>query len=669
MKIELDIEGMSCASCVNRIEKAVQKVEGVREAQVNFATGRALIDVEEGVGAEKIIEAIHQAGYQAEVKTENHHEHHADFYRFLISAALTLPLHFVPGVVQLVLATVVQFWGGLNFYKGTYHALKHRSANMDVLIALGTSAAYFFSLAVLVLGLNEPLYFETSAMITTLVLFGRWLESKSKAKASDAIRKLLQLQPKTAKVKRGEEFIDLPISEMQKGDLFLVRPGENVPVDGEVVQGGSSVNEAMLTGESAPVKKIMGSSVFAATNNLNGSLTVKATKLGNETALAAIVRLVEQAQTSKAPIQKLADRIAAVFVPVVVGISLLTFFGWLGFAGFTTALINAVAVLVIACPCAIGLATPTVIVVASGLGAAHGILFREAKALERAKSIDLLLIDKTGTLTEGKPMVTKATGNGLEIAYALENHSQHPIAQAICDYAKKQGTPLKQVEEFVSIPGKGVEGKIDGTLYSAGAGAEAGQIAIWGNGQLLGSFDIADRLRENSAKAVSKLNAMGIRTVMLTGDQFETAREIAEEAHIQEFKAQILPADKAKEVEKAKKGGTLVGMCGDGINDAPALAAADVSFAIGAGSDVAMEAADITLMRSDLMSVVEAIQLSKATFKKIRQNLFFAFIYNCAGIPLAAIGLLNPVVAAAAMALSSLSVVSNALLLKRWRPE
>ncbi len=682
MKIELNVQGMRCASCVNHIEKAVKKLDGVQDVQVNFATGKATVLLSHELEAKKVIEAIHQAGYHAELKKNSHQHHHQpDFYRFIISGLLTLPLllQTASGPVQALLATLVQFWGGFNLYKGSYQSLRTGSANMDVLIILGTTAAYLFSLIVLLFGLKEPLYFETSAMIITLILFGRWLESKSKAKASDAIQKLLQLQPKSAKVKRGAEFVEIPIAEMVQGDIFMVRPGENVPVDGVVTEGESSINESMLTGESAPVRKEADSPVFAATNNLNGNLLCKALKVGDETALAAIVRLVDQAQSSKAPIQRLADRIAGIFVPVVIVISLVTFAGWL-LAGGTLnyALINAVAVLVIACPCAIGLATPTVVAVASGMGAAHGILFREVKALEQAKAMDLLLIDKTGTITEGKPVVTQVKGDVLEIAYALENLSQHPIAHAICEYAKKEGAVLKSAQDFVSVPGKGVRGKIDGTLYTAGSfpfakeeGIEGENAAclIWKTGRLLGSIEVADPLKKNSKEAIARLNGMGIRTVMLTGDQRATAQAVAKEAGIQEFEAEVLPEEKGTQVERYKKLGKVVGMAGDGINDAPALAAADISFAIGAGSDVAVESADITLVRNDLMSVVQAVELSQETFKKIRQNLFFAFIYNCLGIPLAAFGFLNPVIAAAAMAMSSVSVVGNALLLKRWNPK
>lgn len=686
MKTELYVEGMSCASCVKRIEKALQKLDGVDKVEVNFATGKAQVFHSEEIAPKKMVAAIHQAGYHAELKKDSHqHEHHEDFYRFFISLLLTLPLILqmfvpvIPKVVQALLASAVQFWGGANLYKGSYHALRTGSANMDLLIILGTTAAYLFSLCVLFFGLHEPLYFDTSALIITLVLFGRWLESKSKARASDAIQKLLQLQPKSAKVKRGEEFVEIPISQMVKGDIFLVRPGESVPVDGVVMEGESAVNESMLTGESVPVKKRKEDEVFAATNNQSGSLLVQATKVGDETALAAIVRLVDQAQSSKAPIQRLADLVAAIFVPVVVAISLITFAGWLLAGGtISTALINAVAVLVIACPCAIGLATPTVVVVASGIGAQRGILFREVKALERAKAMDLLLIDKTGTLTEGKPEVTHVEGDVLEIAYALENHSDHPIAEAISAYAKKQGVKLLSVQEFAALPGKGVRGKINGTLYMAGSpafakeeGIEAGMndCLIWEKGRLLGSLTIADPLKKNSAAAIARLQEMGLRTIMLTGDRLETAQRIAQEAGIAEFAAEVLPEEKAGKVQEYKKLGKVVGMVGDGINDAPALAAADVSFAIGAGSDVALESSDITLVRNDLSSVVDAVQLSQATFRKISQNLFFAFIYNCLGIPLAAFGFLNPVIAAAAMAFSSISVVGNALLLRRWKPQ
>ncbi len=701
--LELVIDGMSCASCVNHIEKALYAINGVKKVQVNFASGRALVEKDHDIADEAIINAISNVGYHAETSSSqqdgHEHMHHADFWRFAISAVFAFPLLIqmvgvgIPGWVQALLATIVQFFGGWSMYQGTYHSLRHGSANMDTLIVMGTTAAYLFSLCVLFFGIGDHLYFDTSAIIITLVLFGRWLESRSKQRASNAIQKLLQLQPKKAKVKRNDHFVEIDVSEMQSGDIFMVRPGESVPVDGEVVEGESSVNEAMLTGESVPVQKKEGSELYAATNNQNGVLTAKATKVGAETALAGIIRLVEQAQTSKAPIQRLADTIAGVFVPVVLGISAITVIGWLiAGAGISDALINAVAVLVIACPCALGLATPTVIVVASGRGASMGVLFKEAAALERAEKIETLIMDKTGTITEGKPVVTDVYPEDdsqlLKVAYALEHNSQHPLAEAIAAYAQKKNVPLEKTSNFTSISGKGVSAKIDGQTYQLGSvryakeenitlpqeKIEACEIegktitVVWKDQDALGFLAISDQLRPHSSEAIQELNAMGLYTVMLTGDHRRTAEAIAAKAQVQEFDAEVLPEDKAAKVIKFKEKGKIVGMVGDGINDAPALASSDVAFAIGAGSDVAIEAADITLVRNDLRSVVDAIKLSQATFRKIRQNLFFAFIYNILGIPLAALGFLNPIIAAAAMAMSSVSVVSNALLLRRWSP-
>lgn len=691
----MNIQGMSCVSCANGIEKSLKKVEGVKSAQVNFATSKAIVEAEDSLAEDCLINAVQEVGYHATLHEEHtgHHHHfsepNAAFRRFLISAIFSLPLLIqmfffpIPGWVQCLLASVVQFWCGARFYRSSYHSLKMGSANMDVLIALGTTAAYGFSLAVLLMGIDQHLYFESSAMIITLVLMGQWLEALSKGRASDAIQKLMDLQPKTARVERKGEWVEIPIKEIVEGDVFQVRPGENIPVDGLVIEGSSSVNESMLTGESIPVEKGKEDHVFAATQNGNGTLKVKATKVGSQTVLAGIIRLVEHAQNSRAPIQKLADQISEVFVPSVLVISLFTFIGWIGWAGsFNEAMINAVAVLVIACPCALGLATPTVIMVASGEGAKKGILFRDAQALELAQKLEVVAVDKTGTLTKGKPQVVAIHGEDqrqvLQIANALEHASEHPLAEAVRSYAKEMGIQDLTTDDFRAIPGKGIEGTIEGKRYTLGSLAYAKEkgiespvkaegmtvAVIWEGNRAVGALSFQDSLRESSIEAIEDIKRLGVTPVMITGDHQKTAEVIAKEAGIWEFYGDVLPDQKAGKVQSLKAMGQIVGMVGDGINDAPALAVADVGIAMGSGSDIAIETAEVSLMREDLRLVPAMIRLSKLTFRKIKQNLFFAFIYNIIGIPLAAFGLLNPMVAALAMSLSSVSVVSNALLLR-----
>ncbi|MGA8164370.1 MAG: heavy metal translocating P-type ATPase [Waddliaceae bacterium] len=713
-EIRLHIEGMSCVSCSKAIQDALCKVDGVVDAQVNFAASQAIVHAHPPVSEQRLVHAVHRAGYHAEVpsKEGDPHAHHGKvgdvyrhFRRFLLAAVLTLPLFLqmlgnflgftgeLPRWLQALLATAVQFWCGWTFYAGLFHSLRALSANMDVLIAIGTTAAYGFSLVAVLWRLPHHLYFETSAMIITLVLLGRWLESISKGRASQAIRELLKLQPKSAKVEREGQFVEIPIEDIVVGDLFLVRPGESIPVDGEIMDGRSTVDESMLTGESLPVSKQGGDDIFAATINQQGVLKARAKKVGSETALAGIIRLVEEAQNSKAPIQRIADKVSEIFVPAVVIVSLLTIAGWWVFGGvFSEALINGVSVLVIACPCALGLATPTVIMVASGKAAGLGMLFRESAALERAEKLQTVVIDKTGTLTEGKPVVTDVIpsipgqeNSLLRIALALEHPSKHPLARAIVDYAQSKQVELALAQNVKELSGKGMKGQIDGKDYYLGSLRMAKEqrisiaedqaaplentgktlCAVWDANKMLGYLAIADQLREHSVEAVRQLRELGIRSIMITGDRKETAAAIARQAGIDEFYADVLPQHKAEKVNAFKQGGRLIGMVGDGINDAPALAAADVGFAIGAGSDVAIEAADITLVRNDLRGVVQAIELSQAAFKKIRQNLFFAFIYNILGIPLAAMGFLNPIIAAAAMSMSSVSVIGNALLLRR----
>ena len=708
--VEFAIGGMTCAACSARLEKVLNRQPGM-QANVNLAAERARVRLLGAADEAAVVAAVAKAGFSAAVvdsqtrareKAEKLQVYRREIRRFWISVILTLPLvgqmlfmfgehghqNELPRWLQLALATPVQFWIGWRFYDGAWKSLRGGGANMDVLVALGTSMAWGFSTVVTLFGLDQHVYFEGGAAVITLVLLGKLLEARAKARTSEAIESLIRLQPKTARVERDGQWVDMPVEALMPGDLFLVRPGESVPVDGEVVDGESSVDEAMLTGESMPVGKHAGDKVFAATANGQGALRCRATGVGEHTLLAGIIRLVGEAQGSKAPVQRLADRISAIFVPVVCAIALVTLAGWWGYSGvFAEALVNAVAVLVIACPCALGLATPTAIMVGTGQGARAGILVRNAEALERAEKIAVLALDKTGTLTCGKPQLTDIVPRGtagdeaLGLAAALEQNSEHPLARAIV--AANATVDGKKVANFKSTPGLGVEGEIDGRslrlgspdwLGLAGDSAvialqRAGKtVVVLGEGDaILALFAVADALRPTSKAAVRRLRERGIRVVMLTGDNAATAAAIAAEAGIDEFRAGILPGDKAAAINELKAGGGLVAMVGDGINDAPALAAADVSFAIGAGSDAAVEAADLTLIRSDLSGVGDAIALSAATLGKIRQNLFFAFIYNVLGIPLAALGWLNPVVAGAAMALSSVSVVSNSLLLKRWR--
>ncbi|GJL74905.1 heavy metal translocating P-type ATPase [Nitrosomonas sp.] len=722
--VQLQLHKMTCAACGGHIESALNKLPGVT-AHVNVATETAKVNFIPGLATiGQLIAAIENAGYGAnEISESSHAEekarrqaaYKAELRLFWISAILTLPLvlqmgamftgygmdamDIIPRWLQWLLATPVQFWVGKRFYIGAWHAVRSGGANMDVLVALGTSMAYLFSAVVTLFSLDQHIYFEASAAIITLVLLGKLMEARAKGKTSEAIETLIKLQPKTARVERDGKIFEIPTDSLQVGDIFIVRPGESLPVDGIVIEGASSVNESMLTGESLPVNKHPESKVFAATMNQQGLLKCHATSVGADTQLAAIIHLVEEAQGSKAPIQRMADTISGIFVPIVVVISLFTLgITWWWTGTFVTALIHAVAVLVIACPCALGLATPTAIMVGTGRGAQVGVLVKNAAALEHAEKIQTIIVDKTGTLTEGKPAVTDSIPANtlseqefMQIAASLEQGSEHPLARAVLERAEKMNVTLKPVTDFSAITGSGLKASIEGTQYLLGSpkfltqqGAildeekittlqAAGKtvIAIGAitdeKPRILGYLAIADRLRDTSIEAVKRLQNMGIHVVMLTGDNTVTAEAIAKRTGITEFRAEVLPQDKAAEVKKLKESSRFTGMIGDGINDAPALAAADVSFAIGAGSDVAIEAADITLIRNDLMSVADAISLSRATLRKIRQNLFFAFVYNSLGIPLAAVGMLNPVIAGAAMAMSSVSVVSNSLLLKRWQ--
>ena len=755
--VELSVGGMTCANCAARVEKQLNAMPGV-EAVVNFAAERAHVryqgDGDQAVHVEDLLATVVKAGYRAHLSTtdtrdaENQRKLEAnqeELRRFKISALLTLPLlgqmffmfgenshaDLLPRWLQMALATPVQFWVGWRFYVGGVNALRGGSGNMDVLVALGTSMAWLLSAVVTVFELHhQHVYFEASATVITLVLLGKILETRAKAKTTEAIETLIGLQPQTAHIERDGELRNVPVASLIPGDVFVVRGGEAVPVDGVILAGSSALVEAMLTGESLPVTKSTGDKVFAATINGDGLLRCRATGVGSHTLLAGIIRLVESAQGSRAPVQRLTDRVAAIFVPVVVAVAVLTLImGWWLIGDFATALVNAVAVLVIACPCALGLATPTAIMVGSGQGARHGILIRNAVALELAQKITVLAVDKTGTLTEGKPVVidivalsafppqsqtshatfpaageeprergnsTSPVGAGntplsthqthlLHLAASLEQGSTHPLAAAVVARARVESIALALPTKLINHPGRGIEGELEGQRIRVGSLAwliaegvavkptEAlpviigSVIAVAQADQLLGFIVVADPVRASSRAAVSRLQAMGIELVMLTGDNLATARAVADEVGIARVEAGVLPGDKAAAVARLKASGAIVGMVGDGVNDAPALAAADVSFAMGAGADVALQAADVTLMKNDLNAVADAIALSAATLAKIRQNLFFAFVFNVAGIPAAAFGLLNPVVAGAAMALSSVTVVSNSLLLKRFK--
>jgi P-type Cu+ transporter len=711
--VDLAISGMTCAACSTRLEKVLNRLPGV-EARVNLAAEKARLRFTPGIASlDTVLATVAKAGFSAapiteassaEAKARKAAEYHDELRVFLIAALFTLPLlaqmipmlagahhvEWMPPWLQWLLATPVQFWAGKRFYSGAWNSLRGGGANMDVLVVLGTSAAYFFSVAVILFDLGGHVYFEASAAVVTLVRLGKLLEARAKSRTSTAIEQLIGLQPRTAWVEKAGEVIETETARLRIGDVVRIRAGERIPVDGEVIDGASSLDESLLTGESLPVVKQAGDRVHAGAQNLDGLLRVRAESVGAQTQLMEIVRLTEAAQGSKAPIQKLADQISGIFVPTVIVIATLTFIGWWLTSGdFTQSLIPAVAVLVIACPCALGLATPTAVMVGLGRGAQLGILVRSAEALERAEKLSLLALDKTGTLTEGRMALVKmepAPGveenELLRLAAALEQGSTHPLAIAIMDAAKTRGIAHPAVEGFENIGGQGVRGMVEGRALKLGTAewlqtvpsadtshATATWIVLADEARNLGRFAFADRLRATSENAIARLKQLGIECVMLTGDHPDAAKAIALQAGIQDWRARVKPQEKAAAVTSLKSAGRVVGMAGDGVNDAPALASADVSFGMASGSDIALEAADITLMRSDLNSVADAVELSRAVMRKIRQNLFLAFFYNVLALPLAAAGLLNPVIAGAAMALSSVSVVSNALLLKRWRPK
>ncbi|MEK6447472.1 heavy metal translocating P-type ATPase [Priestia aryabhattai] len=730
-KAEFAITGMTCAACSTRIEKGLNKLEGVTKASVNLALETASVEYSPSqIAPQDITQRVEKLGYGAKLKSEEKEEEQS--YRekelskqkgkFWFSFILSVPLlwamvsHFtftsfipLPHMlmnpwVQLALATPVQFVVGKQFYVGAFKALRNKSANMDVLVALGTSAAYFYSLYSSLKSLGSSvhtaqLYYETSAILITLILLGKLFEANAKGRSSEAIKKMMGLQAKTAVVVRDGAEVKIPVEEVKKGEVIFIKPGEKVPVDGEIIEGQSAIDESMLTGESVPVDKNIGDKVIGATLNKNGFLKIKATNVGKETALAQIIKVVEEAQGSKAPIQRLADYISGIFVPIVVGIALLTFFVWYIWivpGEFAPALEKLIAVLVIACPCALGLATPTSIMAGSGRAAEFGILFKGGEHLEATHKIDTILLDKTGTVTNGTPVLTDVRiaqgyeeNELLQLVASAERLSEHPLAQALVAGIKNKGIEIQDPLSFEAIPGYGVKATVqerellvgtrklmnqhkvnidaalEGMTNLEREGKTVMLVAL--DGKYAGMLAVADTIKVTSKEAVSRLKEMGLEVMMITGDNRQTAQAIAMQAGIDHVIAEVLPEGKAEEVKKLQQQGEKVAMVGDGINDAPALALADIGMAIGTGTDVAMEAADITLMRGDLMSIADAIEMSRKTISNIKQNLFWAMGYNTLGIPIAAVGLLAPWVAGAAMAFSSVSVVLNALRLQRVR--
>jgi len=714
-KTELSINGMHCASCSVLLTRALSKAEGVKTANVNYAAGKALVEFDErATNEQNLIEVVKSKGYSANIGVDREREKQMreneikELKKLLmIGAALSIPALIIgmflmefPYRMEIlfILATPVQFYIGKNFYLGAWSALQNKSANMDTLIAVGTSAAYFFSVAAM-LGFVQEQYFETAAVLITLVILGKYLEAVAKGRTSEAIRKLMDLSPKYATIVRKGKEEKIPVSQVKIGDTILVKPGESIPVDGIVLSGDSAVDESMISGESIPIEKKKGSHVIGGSLNKHGSFTFRATKIGADTVLSKIVKLVEEAQGSRASIQRFADEISAVFVPIVIGIALLSFAAWYFILGQTLAfsLIIAVSVLVIACPCALGLATPTAVMMGTGIGAQSGILIKNAESLELMHKIKAIIFDKTGTITQGKPKVTdfvsllgeNRTKLLLSLAYTLEKNSEHPLADAIVEYAKGKKAQAMKTSGFKAVPGHGVSAKIGGKAVYIGkpTGKSSTKISnaiskLQGEGKTtvvmginnspVAIIAIADTIRPTSIEAIRQLRLLGIESWMITGDNERTANAIAKLAGIRNVFAEVLPQDKAKYVKQLQEKGIKVAMVGDGINDAPALAQADIGIAMGSGTDVAMETGSVVLMKSDPLDVPRSIRLGRATINKIRQNMFWALVYNVVGIPIAA-GvfyysnglLLSPILAGGAMALSSVSVVANALTL-RW---
>ena len=735
-KISAPVEGMTCASCVARVEKSISKIDGVKNVSVNLATEKATFEIDDFVSLSKIEKAVEEAGYKiileqhktaaSKAKVINQSDTIKQYdkklkFDFIFAIIFTVPIFLISmgmmwtdfqqlfllpnetvNKILFVLTIPVVFISGNRFYKIFFNNLKHLTADMNSLVAIGTGSAFIYSSLITLFpeifsdsSLSSHTYFETTAVIITLILLGRWLESRAKSKTGLAIKKLIELKPQKVIVKKNDTEMEIPVDQLQPGDIVVIKPGGKIPADGKIIRGNSVIDESMITGEPLPVEKNVGAKVVGGTINNTGSFEFEVTAIGDNSILGQIIKMVEEAQGSKAPIQKLADKIAAVFVPIIIMTAVITFLGWLFLSsvGLSSALLNFVAVLIIACPCALGLATPTAIIVGTGKGAQQGILIRNAESLELTHKLDTIIFDKTGTVTAGKPEVTSVhpylidEKELISFAIALEQKSEHPVAVAIVGYGKERGIKIEEVENFESLTGAGLKGKVRGNEILIGnkimmedhsiiteafepviaelsaSGKTIVFIVI--NKELKGIIALEDKIKKDSAAVITKLKSMELKTVLLTGDNNQVAQKIAEKNGFDEYKAELLPEDKLNIVSEYQNSDRIVAMVGDGINDAPALAQSDVGIAMGTGTDIAIESGDIILMTGDLNGVTKAIKLSRLTLKTIKQNLFWAFIYNIIGVPLAAIGLLNPMIAALAMSFSSVSVVTNSLRLKR----